>query len=423
MQRFAVAFLAVAGTGVFAADTRAETPVFEPMDVFALQWVDNPQVSPDGRHIVFQRMGFDVMKDRKQSSLWTIDADGRNQRPLAASGHAAKWSPDGQRIAFVAKVGSSTQIQMHWTDSGQTTRITDLTQSPGNLSWSPDGRWLAFTMRVPADQAPLATMPKAPKGAEWAAPVKVIDRVIYRIDGGGYVDPGYTHVFVVSANGGAARQITEGKHNFGGLPAWTADGKALIVSANLDADWEYQPRDSELYRVALEDGAMTRLTERKGPDDSPTFSADGRRLAWLGFDDTRHPYQATQIYLGDANARNARSLTADIDLNIDAIAWDGNRGLWVQYDDHGRTRLGWISVDGGRIEERADDLGGTGIGRPYTAATFSASGARAAYTQGTTDGPAELAVVDRSGKPRVLTDLNANLLDHRTLGAMQEISV
>ena len=107
-------------------------------------------------------------------------------------------------------------------DGGQDASITRLTGSPGNLSWSPDGQWLAFTLRVPADEAPLASMPKAPKGAEWAAPVKVIDRVIYRIDGGGYVDPGYTHVFVVAADGGAARQITSGKHNFNGRPAWSA---------------------------------------------------------------------------------------------------------------------------------------------------------------------------------------------------------
>lgn len=423
MQHFVPASFALIAVLFTAAPVQAKTPTFEPMDVFALQWADNPQVSPDGRRIVYQRMGFDVMKDRKQSSLWTIDVDGRNQRPLAESGHGATWSPDGRRIAYVAKSGNSAQIQMHWTDSGQTTHITDLTQSPSNLSWSHDGRWLAFTMRVPADGAPLANMPKAPKGADWAQPVKVIDRVVYRIDGGGYVDPGYTHVFVVSAEGGAARQVTEGMHNFGGLPTWSADGKALIVSANLDEDWEYQPRDSELYRVSLADGALTRLTERKGPDNDPILSPDGRHLAWLGFDDRRRPYQASHLYVGDANAGNARALTADIDLNIDAIAWDGNRGLWVQYDDHGRTRLGWIAIGGGKIDEVADDLGGREIGRPYTAATFAASGGRAAYTRGTADGPAELAVVERNGKSRVLTDLNANLLDHRTLGAIEEITV
>lgn len=423
MLRFACTGLVLAATALSAPASQADTRVFEPMDVFALQWADNPQISPDGKHIVYQRMGFDIMKDRKRSSLWTIDADGRNQRPLATTGFGAAWSPDGKRLAFVAKGEGSAQIQMHWVDSGQTARISELTQSPGNLSWSPDGQWLAFTMRVPAEDTQMAAMPKAPKGAEWAAPVKVIDRVIYRIDGGGYVDPGYTHVFVISAEGGAARQVTSGKHNFNGQPAWTADGKALIVSANLDDDWEYQPLDSDLYRVAISDGAMTRLTERKGPDSDPTFSADGRQLAWLGFDDKRHPYQPVRVYVGNANAGNVRSLTDGIDLSIQEITWDGNRGLWLQYDDHGRTKLGWISASGGKIETVADDLGGTEIGRPYTSASFSAAAGRVAYTRGAAKSPANLAVVERSGRPKVLTDLDANLLDHMTLGEMQEMKV
>ena len=423
MQRFALAFLTLVGTSLFVSVARAETRDFEPMDVFALEWVDSPQISPDGQRIVYARTGFDVMKDRKRSSLWMIDADGRQHRPLAASGSGAVWSADGRRIAYVASSDGSTQIRMHWLDGGQDASITRLTGSPGNLSWSPDGQWLAFTLRVPADEAPLASMPKAPKGAEWAAPVKVIDRVIYRIDGGGYVDPGYTHVFVVAADGGAARQITSGKHNFNGRPAWSADGKSVIVSANLDADWEYQPTESDLYRFAISDGAMTRLTERKGPDRSPLLSADGRQLAWLGYDDMRHPYQTTRLHVGNADAGNARALTDGFDYSIDAAAWDGNRGLWLQFDDHGRTVLGWISASGGKVERIAEDLGGIEIGRPYTGGDFSAAAGKVAYTRGTTAAPSNLGVVARNGKARVLTDLAGNLLEHRKLGQVEEITV
>jgi dipeptidyl aminopeptidase/acylaminoacyl peptidase len=423
MLRLACTGLVIAAAALSAPASQAESRIFEPMDLFALQWVDSPQISPDGKRIVYQRMGYDVMKDVRQSSLWMIDADGSHHRPLTDTGRGAAWSPDGKRLAYVSKSDGSTQIQIHWMDTGQDASITSLTESPGNLSWSPDGRWIAFTMRVPADETPLAMMPKAPKGANWAAPVKVIDRVIYRFDGGGYVDPGYTHVFVVASDGGAARQITQGKHNFNSQPVWTANAKALIVSANLNDDWEYQPLDSDLYRVGLEDGAMTRLTEREGPDQSPTLSPDGKHLAWLGFDDKRHPYQASRVYVGDANAGNARSLTDDFDYSIGAIAWDGDRGLWLQFDDHGRGRIGWIALSGGKVERVADDLGGTEIGRPYTSGDFSAAAGRVAYTSGTTESPADLAVVARSGKSRKLTHLTANLLDHMQLGKTTEISV
>jgi len=99
MQRFAFACLALAGTSLLATNSHAEARVFEPMDVFALQWVDSPRISPDGSRIVYQRMGFDIMKDRKRSSLWIVDANGNNHRPLASSGQGAAWSPDGRRLA------------------------------------------------------------------------------------------------------------------------------------------------------------------------------------------------------------------------------------------------------------------------------------------------------------------------------------
>ena len=423
MQRIIAACLGVCASGLLAFPATSQARPFEPMDVFALQWVDNPQISPDGNRIVYQRMGFSVMQDRKQSSLWMTDADGRNHRPLAGSGFNPVWSPDGRRIAYVAASEGSAQIQMHWLDGGQDAQLTGLTEAPENLVWSPDGRWLAFTMRVDAEDAPLASMPKAPEGAKWAAPVKVINRVIYRMDGGGYVDPGYTHVFVISSDGGPARQVTQGKHNFDGQPIWARDGKSLIVSANLSDDWEYQPIDSELYRVNLADGSVTRLTERAGPDRAPALSSDGKQLAWLGFDDKRHPYQAMQLNIGNADASNARSLTSSFDFSIDAISWDGSRGLWLQFDDHGRGCLGWIAASGGAVKRVTCELGGTEIGRPYSGGSFSSVADRLAFTSGTTSSPPNLAVLAGNGKPRMLTDLDANLLDHITLGKVEEITV
>jgi acylaminoacyl-peptidase len=83
----------------------ASSAWFEPMDVFQLQWADDPVISPDGRQVVYQRYWFDIMKDRKRSNLWIIDADGDGHRPLtsgSANDGGATWSPDGKRLAWVA---------------------------------------------------------------------------------------------------------------------------------------------------------------------------------------------------------------------------------------------------------------------------------------------------------------------------------
>lgn len=404
----------------------AAAPAFTPEDVFALEWADAPQWSPDGKRIVYQRNGFDRMTDRKRSMLWQIDVASGEQRPLSGSGENpsnAVWSPDGRRLAFTASGEGGVQIYVRWMDSGATSRVTQLDRGAGSLTWSPDGRTLAFTQRVPAISKALVTdMPKAPKGATWAEPVKVIESFSYRFDGAGYIEPGYSHVFVVDADGGAARQVTQGEHDFNGPLSFSADGESLILSANPVDDADYDPIESDVYRLALADGALTRLTTRDGPDGQPLLSPDGKTVAYVGFADERLGYQNAVLSVLDLSSGRSKELTKDLDRSVDAIAWDGNRGLYFQYDDHGKTHIAWISASGGEIEHVADDLGGTSIGRPYPGGALHVAAGRVAYTSGNAYRPADISVVSRGNKSRALTQLNRVLLDARRLGKVDELS-
>jgi acylaminoacyl-peptidase len=425
-MRLAFAVLALSVTAaVHAGETKPDPRVLQPMDVFGLEWADAPQLSPDGRSVVYQRHWFDVMKDRKRANLWIVDADGRRNRPLtsgAANDGGAAWSPDGKRLAWVAESDGKAQIFVRYMDGGETAAITHLTQAPRELAWSPDGKTLAFVARVPAEAEPIAKLPAAPKGAEWAPPPKVIDRVIYRMDGAGYVEPAYAQLFVVASDGGAARQVTQGKFNVNGAPAWTADGRALVVSSNRNDDWEYEPLESELYRVDLAGGEPVRLTTRKGPDASPVISADGKRVAWLGFDDNGKPYQGSHIHVMDLAGGKPRVLTADADIDADGLAWDGN-ALVFHYDDHGKTKIGRVGADGGKIAVLADDFGGTSMGRPYGGGAMSVAAGAIAYTRGNEYRPADVGLVARGGKPRSLTAFNETVLGAKTLGKVEEITV
>ncbi|MFO1516408.1 MAG: S9 family peptidase [Lysobacterales bacterium] len=408
---------------------RAESPAdgtLQPLDVFQLAWANNPQVAPDGKRVVYERSFFDITKDRKRSNLWLVNVDSGEQRPLTSglvNDGGAAWSGDGRRLAYVSASDGSAQIHVRWMDTGQAARITNLTEAPQGLAWSPDGKWMAFAMRVAAEEKPLAQLPPKPEGAEWAPPVKVIDRLIYRVDGAGYVDPGYTQLFVVAADGGAPRQVTQG-HFDAGAPVWTRDGKALIFASNRHADWEYEARESDLYRVELASGALTQLTTRKGPDTNPVLSPDGRQLAYLGFDDRQLGAQDFHLYVLDLASGTSRDLTPSLDRSVSDPAWDGDgRGLYFSYEDAGRGMVAWVSAQGGRVETLANDLGGTSPGRPYTGGALAAAGGRVAYTRDSEYRLADLAVVSRGGKPRVLTDLNANLLGHRALGKVESFTV
>src|SRR5512134_1794458 len=305
---------------VWSAHVHAATPprpLFSAMDVFALEWASDPEISPDGSQVAYVRRSFDIRSDSPRGAIWIVGKDGSNHRPL--SGGATKeasprWSPDGTRIAFVASdTDGSAQIHVHWLAQGVTSRVTNLTDTPSRLAWSPDGRQLAFVMRVPARREPLKVkLPEAPKGAKWADPLQAIDRVVYRADGEGFLPDAYRQVFVVPADGGSARQLTEGTWQHDDL-SWAPDGRELLVSANRRPDADLVPADTEIHAITLADGSIRALTKRFGPDKSPAVSPDGRHVAYTGFDDRFQGYQRERLYLLRRDTGDIRELAADLD--------------------------------------------------------------------------------------------------------------
>ncbi|MGH7541725.1 MAG: prolyl oligopeptidase family serine peptidase [Gemmatimonadota bacterium] len=399
---------------------------FEPADVFQLEWAADPQISPDGSQVVYVRSSNDIMRDRTQAEIWIVRWDGTNHRPVVtgpASYSSPRWSPDGSKLLYVSTdENRKRQLFLRWMDTGETAKLTNLQESPGGLSWSPDGRWIAFSMFVPEETEPFASMPAAPEGAEWAPKPKVYTELFYRGDGQGFFEPGHDHVFVLPAEGGTPRQLTEGPYPHGGTPSWTPDGRHLIISANRRADWQYTPNDSEIYELSVADGAIRPLTDRRGPDDSPRVSPDGSLIAYTGFDDRFQGYQVTKLYVMNRDGSGARIVADGLDRDIGNVQWAGDgRGLLVQYDDEGNTNVALVSLDGG-VTDLAGDVGGLSIGRPYAGGDFSVSrDGRIAFTHSTPDYPADLAVVAAGDDPRRLTRLNEDLLSHKTLGEVEEI--
>jgi len=399
---------------------------FDRLDVFELEWVSNPQISPDGGRVVYQRNSMDIMTDSDTGRLWIINADGSGNMPLTGrdvSESGAAWSPDGTRIAFTSGTDNGSEIHVYWLANGKTARLTQLDRSPRGLSWSPDGRQIAFSMLVPEAPPVLVTPPQKPDGAEWAEAPRVTTRLKYERDGSGYIETGYNHHFVVPADGGSARQVTSGEFHHSEAPEWSADGKSLIFSGNRNADWEHQFENSEIYRVALDSGEITALTERNGPDFSPVVSPDGKKIAYLGFEDKVRTYQLTRLQVMNVDGSGRRELLPDLDRSVSDMRWNkGSDGLYFQYDDHGDTKIGFVSL-AGKTREVATNLGGTTIGRPYGGGSFSlSSSGRIAYTHVTAYRPAELAIVDgRGGRINVITSLNADLLQHRTLSQVEEV--
>ncbi len=399
---------------------------FNPIDVFQLEFASDPQISPGGTKIVYGRNFMDIMNDRPRSNLWVINFDGSENRPLTSGNNnysSPRWSPDGKRLVFVSNEDGSSQIYMCWMDTGNTAKISHLLESPGNLVWSSDGKWIAFTMFVPSLPKQFVKMPPKPQGAEWAKPSIYIDKVHYRQDGQGYVRDGYTQVFILPAEGGTPRQLTSGEFNQDGSLAWAPDCKSILFSANRHEDWEYDPRNSEIYRVSVADGLISALTDRHGPDNSPAISPDGKKIAYLGFDDRYQGYQVTHLYLMNSDGSNSRLLIKDLDRSVSQPIWSSDgKGVYFQYSTEGNTKIAFVTLNG-KLQILTGDVGGVSIGRPYSNGSYSVAGnGRFVFTHSRPDHPADLAVGSkRSSKINVITSLNEDLFGHKELGEAEEI--
>ncbi len=418
-------WLSISLVGLTAARVQAnDDDTLQLEDIFQLEWASDPQLSPDGQRVVFERNFMDIMKDRRRTSLWSVDFAGGEPRPILTgpgNPRSARFSPDGKRLVYVSNEEGSTQIYLRWLDTGDTARLTQLERSPGALTWSPDGRWIAFHQAVADPVVPFVKLPSKPKGAEWAPEPKAIDTLQYRSDGRGYLERTHRQIFVLSVDGGTPRQLTKGLFDHGGTLSWTPDSTAIVLSTNLDPEGEYDPQESDVYRLNVAGGELTKLTDRDGPDAHPIVSPDGRHIAYLGHDDHKMGYHVTRLSAMNADGTGHRVLTTQLDRDAESPVWGADgRGLYFQFDDRGDTKLAWVSLEGEQ-RELASGIGGLSLGRPYSAGSFTvAHDGRYAFTQTSPTHPADIAV-GGEGALRRLTALNDDLFAFKKIAPVEEI--
>ncbi|TBW28524.1 S9 family peptidase [Gramella sp. KN1008] len=399
---------------------------FEYLDIFQLEYAEDPQISPNGEYVVYRRTGFDIMKDKPKGNLWIVGVEEPEiHHKLSArevNENNARWSPAGDRIAFVSSTDEGSEIYLYWTETGAIARLTQLENSPSSLEWSPDGKSIAFTMKVNAKAPVIAKMPEKPEKAEWAKAPRITDRLKHEADGSGYIKPGFTHIFTIPAEGGTARQLTSGDFNHSGNLSWSSDGSKIFFSANRNEDWEYDFRNSEIYSVDVQNGNIDQLTERSGPDYSPVVSPNGKYIAYLGFEDKVQTYQTDKLQLMNIDGSGNKLISGGLDRSVSDPVWDAkSKGLYFKYNDLGVTKIAYIDLKG-KVTDITTDVGGTTLGRPYASGSYNVSnGGEIAYTMSKPDRPADVAVIEKDDKPKILTGVNEDLLAYRNLGKVEEI--
>jgi dipeptidyl aminopeptidase/acylaminoacyl peptidase len=396
--------------------------LFSARDVFELEYATDPQIAPDGEHIAYVRRSNDIMTDRTRSNIWLLRADGSDHRPLlsgTANYSSPRWSPDGTRLAYLSNEARGSQLYVRWMDTGQTALLTNIQNSASNISWSLDGQTIAFTMNVEFDSKPFSvSMPDKPEGADWSPAFKYVTETRYQADGSGILEPAYSHVFVVPAEGGTARQLTQGNFNHRSQLSWTPDSEEILFAANRNENWALQSREADLFAVNLA-GELRQITFEPGVETAPQVSPDGKLIAYGKTDNAKLAYRNRYLHVIGVDGSGDRNLSADIDNSLSDWRWDGNSALYYQVTNRGITEVARVSLDGGH-QTIASGMGGESLGRPYTSGSYAAASNLVVVTKGSDTRPADLFAIRNLSETR-LTELNEDLLAHKKLGQVHEI--
>jgi dipeptidyl aminopeptidase/acylaminoacyl peptidase len=396
--------------------------LFSARDVFELEYATDPQIAPDGEHIAYVRRSNDIMTDRTRSNIWLLRADGSDHRPLlsgTANYSSPRWSPDGTRLAYLSNEERGSQLYVRWMDTGQTALLTNIQNSASNISWSLDGQTIAFTMNVEFDSKPFSvSMPDKPEGADWSPAFKYVTETRYQADGSGILEPAYSHVFVVPAEGGTARQLTQGNFNHRSQLSWTPDSEEILFAANRNENWALQSREADLFAVNLA-GELRQITFEPGVETAPQVSPDGKLIAYGKTDNAKLAYRNRYLHVIGVDGSGDRNLSADIDNSLSDWRWDGNSALYYQVTNRGITEVARVSLDGGH-QTIASGMGGESLGRPYTSGSYAAASNLVVVTKGSDTRPADLFAIRNLSETR-LTELNEDLLAHKKLGQVHEI--
>jgi dipeptidyl aminopeptidase/acylaminoacyl peptidase len=418
-----VVAIVAAAAAVRAQESRSDTLL---TTEHYLDWerVSDAQIAPDGSRVIYTRQHVNTLEDKWESELWTVNADGSQNRFLV-KGSAARWAADGKRILYLADgEPKGTQIFVRWVDAaGPATPVTHVTETPRSARWSPDGKSIAFSMFVPQKGTLKIEMPDEPKGAKWTAAPRVVQSLHYRQDQVGFLEDGYTHLFVVAADGGTPRQLTTGKWNVGSgeLRAgaaidWTPDSKTVVFNAERNPDFDLKYQSAQLYAVDLATGTIRDIVAKAGEWSRPSVSPDGKLLAFAGYPPSGHTHTVSDLYVASMSGENMRKISGDFDRDPQNPRWapDGS-GVYFGAQDRGSENVYFASLTGGVKPATSGThvLTFDSLSRDLVAAGIESD----------PDHPQDVVRVNlrQPGPAAKLTDVNADVLAGKQLAKTEEI--
>jgi dipeptidyl aminopeptidase/acylaminoacyl peptidase len=360
MKRFFA--VSVISLFVFASLAFAQERRFSIDDLLKVRRVSDPQLSPKGDLVALTITDVDKAANKSSTQIYLVPLGGGETRQLTndeSSSSSPRWSPDGEKLAFISARDGESQIWTIDVSSGALKKITSISTGAGDPVWSPDGKWLAFVSDVyPECKDDACNKRRSEEVAQNKVKAHVAERLLYR-HWKSWKDGLRTHVFVVASTGGEARDLTPGDYDappfsLGGMTdyAFSPDSKDLAFTSNHDKV-EATSTNGDVWLVSIKGGAARNFTvANRGYDGSPRFSPDGRYLAYRsqvtpGFEADRF-----RLMLLDRKTGRAQSITETLDSNVDEFTFTADsKWIYLGAEARGRGLIYSVSVNGGPLKK------------------------------------------------------------------------
>ena len=304
----------------------AEKRLIAATDIYSFQWLADPQISPDGSQVVYTHVSVNAKHDGYETSAWIVSTSGGSPRQITAGPRdsGARWSPDGKRLAFVRAVEKDGkpqpgQIFILPMDGGEARQLTDLVKGAGAPEWSPDGRTIAFTSTTKPDDKKDDS-----KKEDEKSDVRVINRAVYRFNGGGYSDTTHpSHIWTVAVPDEVtapteANRVTSGSFSENGI-VWARDGSKIYFLSDRALEPYYKPPSGDLYAVPVTGGEPKLVSHIDGSLHSVVLDPTGSRATFVGelSGNPIRSYSEPDLWITSLEPGSApKNLTTNYDFDI-----------------------------------------------------------------------------------------------------------
>lgn len=333
----------------------------------ALKRIGDPQVSPDGRWVIFSAVHVNLDENTRKPHLWIVPAEGGESRQLTtgqAGENRGRFSPDGKSILYISAAVGGSQVWIAGFDSqsgtliGEARQLTLLSTEADGALWASDGKNILFVSEVYPDCRDDACN-KARDEALTKSPVKakIFTHLFYR-HWSSYTRFKRSHLFVVPAEGGTPVDITPGDHDvppfsLGGqdLYAISPDGQEVAFTSNID-EVEATSTNNEVFVVPISGGTPKKISSSPGSDSTPLYSPDGRYIAYRSQARAGYESDRFRLFLYDRKSGATTDLTRNFDRWVDAFAWaPDSSAIYFGSEDHGMAPLWRVGMNGGEPQK------------------------------------------------------------------------